>query len=257
MLFDTHVNLHAEAFAEDLPEVLARARAAGVERMIAISDKMENFGAIRRIVSGQQNIWCSVGAHPHYAREHLELTVDALVEAAAWERVCGIGETGLDQHYGYSDLGDQLRVFQVHIEAAQACGLPLIVHTREADEETGDALEAASASAPFPLLMHCYTSGRRLAQRAMELGAYFSVSGILSFKNAVDVRDVISGVSRDRVVLETDCPYLAPVPMRGRRNEPAFLPHVCEALARLWECSAEEAASITTGNALRLFERVS
>lgn len=257
MLFDTHVNLHADAFAEDLGDVIARAGAAGVDRMICICDRLSSFPAIRAIVEANPNMWCSVGVHPHYAREYPELSVDELVEAAGWERVCGIGETGLDQHYGYSDLDDQLACLRKHIEAAQRTGLPLIVHTREADTETGDALCEGYAQTSFPILMHCYTSGMELAKRAMELDAYFSVSGILSFKNATEVRNVIATVPKDRVILETDCPYLAPVPMRGRRNEPAYLPHVCEALANLWKMSIEETAEITTANALRLFERAS
>ena len=256
MLFDTHVNLHAEAFADDMDDVVLRARASGVERMISICDRLENFPAIRAIVEKDTKMWCSVGVHPHYAKEYPKLGVGELVALAKWERVCGIGETGLDQHYGYSDLGDQVSRFRTHIEAAQMSGLPLIVHTREADRETGDALEAAYGEQPFGILMHCYTSGQKLAQRALDLGAFFSVSGILSFKNASDVRDVISMLPADRVVLETDCPYLAPIPMRGRRNEPSFLPHVCLALAKLWDRSVEETAQITTENALRLFGRV-
>lgn len=257
MLFDTHVNLHAAAFAEDLDQVIARAAASGVNRMISICDRLDSFPAIRSIVEANENMWCSVGVHPHYAREYPELAAEELVEVARWERVCGIGETGLDQHYGYSDLEDQLVCFRKHIEAAQKSGLPLIVHTREADAETGDALCDGFASAAFPILMHCYTSGERLADRMIELGAYFSVSGILSFKNATEVRRVISGLPRDKVILETDCPYLAPVPMRGRRNEPAYLTHVCEALAGLWGIGVEETAEMTTANALRLFGRVS
>jgi len=257
MLFDTHVNLHAEAFADDRLEVIRRAREVGVERMISICDKLENFPAIREIVESDDRMWCSVGAHPHYAKDHLSLTVEALIERAAWERVCGIGETGLDQHYGYSDLAAQIACFETHVSAAQQSGLPLIVHTREADQETGDVLERGHSAAPFPILMHCYTSGETLARRAIALDAYFSVSGILSFKKAESVREVISLVPRDRIILETDCPYLAPVPMRGRRNEPAYLVHVCEALGQLWGLDVSQVAEITTANALRLFAKVS
>ncbi len=256
-LFDTHVNLHAEAFADDRADVVSRARQAGVTRMISICDKLESFPAIREIVEGQDDMWCSAGVHPHYAKEYPDLAAEDLIELAQWERVCGIGETGLDQHYGYSDLDDQISSFRKHIVASQESGLPLIVHTREADTETGDVLESGYREKPFPILMHCYTSGETLARRALELGAYFSVSGILSFRNAKDVRSVIASVPQDRVVMETDCPYLAPVPMRGRRNEPSFLPHVCEALAALWEKRVEEVAEMTTRNALRLFGRVS
>ncbi len=257
MLFDTHVNLHAEAFADDLPDVIRRAREAGVERMISICDKLDSFPRIREIVEADERIWCSVGVHPHYAKDYGSLTVDAILERAAWKRVCGIGETGLDQHYGYSDLAAQIECFETHVAAAQQTGLPLIVHTREADTETGDVLERGYDAAPFPILMHCYTSGETLARRAIDLDAYFSVSGILSFKTAESVREVISIVPRDRILLETDCPYLAPVPMRGRRNEPAYLVHVSEALVQLWDVDEAEVARITTDNALRLFKRVS
>lgn len=256
MLFDTHVNLHSDAFAGDLPEVIGRAREAGVDRMIAICDKLESFDAILEIIERNDRMWCSVGVHPHYAKDHASLTTEVLLDLANNAHVCGIGETGLDQHYGYSDLATQIECFSKHVAASQASGLPLIVHTREADEETASVLERAYAETRFPLLMHCYTSGVELAQRAIAMDAYFSASGILSFKNANAVREVIAMVPRDRLILETDCPYLAPVPMRGRRNEPAFLVHVCRAVADLWGMDPTETARVTTENALRLFERV-
>ncbi len=169
----------------------------------------------------------------------------------------GIGETGLDQHYGYSELALQERSFIEHIQAARQTGLPLIVHTREADDLTGDILEREYARGAFGILMHCYTGGERLARRALDLDATFSVSGILSFKAANDVRQVMSLVPLDRIILETDCPYLAPIPHRGRRNEPAYVVDVCRAFADLRGMSFEEAASLTTRNALQLFRRVS
>lgn len=256
MLFETHANLHAEVFNEDLDEVLERARDAGVTRFISICDKLESFPRIREIAAGNQDIWCSVGVHPHYAKSFLDEDSLRLLELAAWSRVCGIGETGLDQHYGYSELDDQVRSFRVHIEASRETQLPLIVHTREADELTGDILEEEHAKEAFPILLHCYTGGAVLARRAIELGAYFSVSGILSFPRAQEVRNVIAQIPRDRLILETDCPYLAPAPHRGRRNEPAYLAHVCEALSRILEMSVEETAKLTTRNALALFQRV-
>lgn len=257
MLFDTHVNLHAEQFAGEVPEIIARARAAGVSRMVTICDRLDRYAALREIADANDDIWCSVGVHPHYAKDYTSLEPEELVRAAADPKVVAIGETGMDQHYGYSDVADQERSFVQHIIAAQATGLPIVVHTREADDLTGDILEREYARMPFAILMHCYTSGMRLAERALDLGATFSVSGILSFKAANDVRGVMIKVPPGRTILETDCPYLAPMPHRGRRNEPAYLPDVCRAFAALHGLSFEDAAAMTTANALRLFGRVS
>jgi TatD DNase family protein len=256
MLFDTHVNLHAEQFESDLPDVLARARAAGVTRFIAICDRLDRYPAVRAIADANADIWCSVGVHPHYAKDFWSLEAKTLVAEAAHSKVVGIGETGLDQHYGYSELPLQERSFVEHIHASRETQLPLIVHTREADDLTGDILEREYARGPFPMLMHCYTGGERLAKRAVDLGARFSVSGILSFKAASDVRSVMANVPLDRIILETDCPYLAPIPHRGRRNEPAFVVDVCRAFAATRGLSFEEAADLTTRNALDFFRRV-
>lgn len=252
-LTDTHVNLHAEAFAPDREAVIARARAAGVTRMITICDRMENAGAVRAIAEHDPAIWATVGAHPHYAKDHAELTAQALIEAAASPRIVGIGETGLDQYYGHSPLADQVRVFRRHIKAAQETGLPLIVHTREADAETAAILEEEHARAPFGILLHCYTSGMDLARRAWALGAYISFSGIMTFKNAHDVRAAAAAAPLDRVVLETDCPYLAPVPHRGRRCEPTHLVDVHAAFCALRGLAPEEGASLISANVERLF----
>lgn len=255
-MFDTHVNLHAEAFANDLDAVLARAAEAGITRMLAICDRFDHFDRVRQIADGQENIFASVGTHPHHAKDFPDLTADALIEAAGHPKVVAIGETGLDQHYGYSELGTQIVSLKTHIRAAQETGLPIIIHTREADSETADILEEAHVERPFPILLHCYTGGHDLARRGLALGAYVSASGIISFKNAHDVRDVISTVPLDRLIVETDCPYLAPVPMRGRRNEPAYLPHVVSALAKLKGEGEADMARMTEENALRLFWKV-
>jgi TatD DNase family protein len=256
MLFDTHVNLHAEQFAEDLPDVLARARAAGVSRFVTICDRLDRYPALKAIADANDDIWCTVGVHPHYAKDYWTLEAAALIQEAADPKVVGIGETGLDQHYGYSDIARQERSFVEHITAARESGLPLVVHTREADDLTGDILEREYARGSFRILMHCYTSGERLARRAMDLGAWFSVSGIFSFKNATDVRSVIALVPDNRIILETDCPYLAPMPHRGRRNEPAYLADVCRPVAVERGMAFEDMARLTTANALALFERV-
>lgn len=256
-MFDTHVNLHGEAFEEDLPDVLERARESGVRRMLAICDRLDSFPKIKALAAANDDMWCSVGVHPHHSKDFTDLSVDDLVRKAAEPEVVAIGETGLDFHYNYSEADDQTRSLGVHIEAAQETGLPLILHTREADDLMAETLEAAHADAPFQPLLHCYTGGADLARRALALGAYFSVSGILSFKSARGVRAVIADIPLERIILETDCPYLAPVPMRGRRNEPAYLIHVAEALAALKDVPVAEIVSVTEANALRLFSKVS
>jgi TatD DNase family protein len=255
MLFDTHVNLHAEQFAQDLPDVLTRARAAGVARFVAICDRLDRFPAVKAIAQANDDITCTVGVHPHYAKDFWSLEARTLVEEASDPKVVAIGETGLDQHYGYSDIVLQERSFIEHIHAARETALPLVVHTREADDLTGDILEREYARGAFRILMHCYTGGERLMRRAVDLDAHFSVSGILSFKAAEDVRGVMAQVPLDRIILETDCPYLAPAPHRGRRNEPAYLVDVCRAFAEHRGMSFEDAAQLTTRNAVALFSR--
>ncbi len=256
MLIDSHVNLHAPQFDEDRDAVIARARAAGVGLMVEISDKLSTFEATHGLAMAHPDIWCTVGAHPHEAKDHADLTADRLVELAGRDRVVGIGECGLDFHYDLSPRDIQASVFRQHIEAAQRSGLPLVVHTREADEAMAAILTEEQARGPFGFLMHCYTSGRDLAETAAELGAWFSVSGIATFKAAGDVRDVIRGMPGDRIIVETDCPYLAPVPHRGRRNEPAYVGHVLDALADIRGWSRDEAEARTTDAFFALFDRI-
>lgn len=256
MLIDSHVNLHHERFGEDQGAVIARAREAGVARMITICDKIENFPQVIAIAEAHDDIYASVGAHPHYAKDHLDLTSARLIELGAHPKIAGIGETGLDQHYGFSPFEDQVRVFRAHAKAARVLGKPLIIHTREADEAMASLLEEEAGKGPLSILMHCYTSGIELARRALELGAYFSFSGILTFKNAEDVRAVAREVPLDRVILETDCPYLAPVPYRGQRCEPAHVAAVYGAFCRLRGLSEEEGAALLAENFFRLFPMI-
>lgn len=255
-MFDTHVNLHGDAFAEDLDDVLQRAREAGISRFLAICDRFDNFETVHAIASAHDDIWCSVGVHPHHSKDFPDITIDDLVTASERPEVVAIGESGLDFHYGYSAEDDQLDSLRKHIAASRITGLPLILHTREADDLMGDVLEDEYAKGAFQPLLHCYTGGSRLAQRGLALGAYVSVSGILSFKSASEVRDVIADVPMERIILETDCPFLAPMPMRGRRNEPAFLVHVAEALAKLKGLDIGEVKRITEANARKLFAKV-
>jgi TatD DNase family protein len=255
MLIDSHVNLHAPQFDEDREAVIARARAAGVQLMVNISDRVSNFDKVRAVAE-EADIWCTVGTHPHEAKENPDLSTETLVKLAADPRVVGIGETGLDFHYDLSPRDIQARVFRAHAAAARKTGLPLVVHTREADEVMGDILEDEYAKGPFPLLMHCYTSGAGLAGRAAALGAWFSVSGIATFKAAEDVRAVIRDMPADRIIVETDCPYLAPVPHRGRRNEPAYIPHILAKLAEIRGWTLDEAEQRTEDAFFTLFDRI-
>jgi TatD DNase family protein len=256
MLIDSHVNLHAPQFDADREAVIARARAAGVGLMVEISDKVSNFEATRAIAEGRDDIFLTVGTHPHEAKENPSLAVETLCELAALPKVVGIGETGLDFHYDLSPREVQAQVFRVHVAAARRTGLPLVVHTREADDVMAEILEEEFAAGPFKLLMHCYTSGAELARRAAALGAYFSVSGIATFKAAEEVREVIRDMPEDRILIETDCPYLAPIPMRGRRNEPAFLPYVLAKLAEIRGWSPSETEERTEAAFFKLFDRV-
>ena len=255
MLIDSHVNLHAPQFDDDRDAVIARARAAGVQLMVNISDRVSNFDKVRALAD-QPDIWCTVGTHPHEAKENPDLSAATLVKLAADPRVVGIGECGLDFHYDLSPRDVQAKVFRAHAAAARETGLPLVVHTREADEVMGEILEDEYARGPFRLLMHCYTSGPELARRCAALGAWFSVSGIATFKAAEDVREVIRTMPADRIIVETDCPYLAPVPHRGRRNEPAYIPHILAKLAEIRGWSLAEAEAVTTDAFFDLFDRI-
>ncbi len=255
MLVDSHVNLHSEQYSQDLPEVLARARAAGVAAMLTISDKLSSTDAIKAIAGADPLIWRSIGVHPHYANDYAGLDAQTLIDLAADEKVVGVGECGLDFYYEYSDRNIQESVFGAHIDASRETGLPLIVHTRDADDATQALLERGHRQGAFTPLLHCYTGGPKLASAVLALGGYVSFSGIITFKNAADIRAIAKSTPLDRLIIETDCPYLAPVPMRGRRNEPAYVAHVAQMLADIKDVSMETIAKATTDNFFRLFSR--
>lgn len=256
MLIDSHVNLHAPQFDEDRDEVIARAREAGVRLMVEISDRLATFEATHGLATAHDDIWCTVGVHPHEARHYADLSADHLIDLAARKKVVGIGECGLDFHYDLSPRDVQEAVFRQHVHAARATDLPLVIHTREADDVMARVLREETADGPFRFLMHCYTSGSELAEQAAEMGAWFSVSGIATFRAAEDVRAVIRTMPADRIIVETDCPYLAPVPHRGRRNEPAYVGHVLDKLAEIRGWSREEAEARTTDAFFSLFDRI-
>ena len=250
MLVDSHCHLDFPDFAEERDAVIGRARAAGVGTMVTICTRLDEFPAVRAIAETDADIWCSVGVHPHEAADYTEITADSLATLAAHPRVIGIGETGLDFHYDHSPREVQERVFRAHIAASQAGGLPLIVHAREADAEIARILHEERATAG---VLHCFSSGRALAEAALDLGFYISISGIVTFRNAEDLRAIVRDVPLDRLLVETDAPYLAPVPYRGRRNEPAYIATTAAAVATLKEVEPATLAAATSDNFFRLF----
>ncbi len=256
MYVDSHCHLDYHERDGDLDEVVARAKRAGVETLVTICTKMSNFDTVRGIAERYPNVWCSLGIHPHEAGNEAVPTVEALVALADHPKVVGIGETGLDYYYERSPRDAQQACLRVHIEAARETGLPLIVHARDADDDVIEILEEGYREGPYPGLIHCFTSGPELAEKAIEIGFYVSFSGIVTFRSAENLRDVAKSLPPDRILVETDAPYLAPVPNRGKRNEPAYVVHVAETLARELDLGAGAFADLTTGNFHRLFSRV-
>ena len=254
MLVDSHCHLDFPDFAAERDAIIERAHAAGIGTMLTISTRLDQFPAVRAIAETHSDIWCSVGAHPHEAADHESATAAELAALAAHQRVVGIGETGLDFHYNLSPPDVQERVFRAHIAASRETGLPLIIHAREADDEVAAILREER---PPPGVMHCFSSGRALAEAALELGFYISLSGIVTFRNADDLRAIARDVPLDRLLVETDAPFLAPVPYRGRRNEPAFVATTAAAVAALKGIEPAELAAITTDNFFRLFAKAS
>lgn len=255
MLVDSHCHLDFPDFAEDRNAVLARAKAAGVGLMVTISTKVSEANKIIALAEAHDELVCSVGIHPHEAGREPETDAAQLVALAAHDKVVGIGETGLDYFYEHSPREAQQRNFRAHIGAARDSGLPLIVHARDADEDTADILEDEMARGAYPGLIHCFTAGPELAKRALDIGFYISISGIATFKNATELRETIQAVPLDRLLVETDAPFLAPVPNRGKRNEPAFVADTARMLAELKGISADELARITTDNFFTLFTK--
>lgn len=256
MLVDSHCHLDFPEFAPELDAIVKRADDAGVGICVSIGTRMDGFARVREVAERFANVWCSVGVHPHEAEKELLTDPSLLVEAARHPKVVGIGETGLDYYYEHSPRAQQVTNFRIHIDAARASGLPVIVHTRDADNETIDILRDEMAKSPFTGLIHCFTGARQLAEAAVELGLYISVSGIATFKKSDDLRAVLKDVPLDRLLVETDAPYLAPMPHRGKRNEPAFVTHTAAVLAALKRVSAKELEEATTANFLRLFTKV-
>jgi TatD DNase family protein len=255
-LVDSHCHLDFPELRSDLAGVLARAKAAGIGTMLTISTKLSEFEGVRSLAEQHAEVWCSVGVHPHEAAvEEGADDTERLVSLARHPRVVGIGESGLDFYYEHSPRQAQARSFRAHAAAARKTGLPLIVHTRDADEETMRILEEQAGGASLKGVIHCFTGGAELAKFAVRSGFMISVSGIVTFKGAQALRTVIREVPLESLIVETDSPYLAPVPMRGKRNEPAYVQHTAAILAELKGVSTETLARCTTENFFRLFSK--
>jgi TatD DNase family protein len=256
MLVDSHCHLDFPDFANELDAVIVRARTAGIERMVTISTRVKRFNELLAITERFPGVYCSVGTHPHNAHEELDVTVADLVAHTKSPKVVALGEAGLDYHYDNSPREAQERGFRTHIAAARETGLPLVIHTREADADTARILEEETGKGAFPAVLHCFTGGPELARRAIALGLSISFSGILTFKNSAALRDIAASFPADRILVETDAPYLAPGKFRGKRNEPAFAVEIAKVLAETRGVSLDEIAQQTTANFFRLFSKV-
>ena len=255
-LIDSHCHLEFADFTLERDAVVGRARAAGIGRIITISTRVEEFASICSLATTYPDVYCTVGTHPDYACEESGVTADHLAELAAHPKCIGIGETGLDYHYDKTPREVAKSAFRTHISAARKTGLPLIVHARDADEDMAAILRDEMGKGAFAGLLHCFTSSRSLADTALSLGFYISFSGVLTFKKADALRDIARAVPLDRLLVETDAPFLAPVPYRGKRNEPSFVVETAKLLADLKEVEISELAARTTTNALRLFTKM-
>ena len=255
MLIDSHCHLDFPELAADRPGILSRAKAAGVTGMVTISTWVDKFADIVAIAGAHDDVWCSVGTHPHNADKELHIQTDDLVRLSAHPKCIAIGEAGLDYHYDNSPRDAQAIGFRRHIAAARKTGLPLVIHSRAADEDTAAILEEEAGQGAFPFVLHCFSAGDDLAHRGLMLGGYISFSGIITFKNAEAIRAVAKFVPADRILVETDAPYLAPVPHRGRPNEPAFVRYTAEKLAEVRGVGLDALAERTTANFFELFAK--
>jgi len=255
MLIDSHCHLDFDELSNDLDGVLSRMHTAGVPGCVTISTRVEQFEKIIAIAEAYDNVWCSVGTHPHNADEELHIHTSDLIQLAEHPKCVAIGEAGLDYHYDSSPRDAQATGFRRHIAAARETGLPLVIHSRSADEDMISILEEETGEGAFPFVLHCFSSGAELARRGVALGGYVSFSGILTFNNATEIRQVAEFVPLERILVETDAPYLAPVPHRGRSNEPSFVRHTAEKLAELRGLEFETLAEQTTVNFGRLFSK--
>ena len=255
MLIDSHCHLNFPDYKEDLPNVIARALSSGVEMMVSISTRLDEAAPIAKIAETYPQVVYSVGVHPHEVRHYAELSKEELLALAKKPKVVAFGETGLDFFRGRDDEALQKKLFRIHIEVARELKLPVIIHTRSADDETAEILTDEMKKGEFPALIHCFTASKKFAEQVLEMGLYISISGILTFKKAEALRDAVSIVPLERLLLETDAPYLAPQPHRGKRNEPSFITHTAQRLAELKGVAPEEIIEITGDNFFKLFTK--
>jgi TatD DNase family protein len=256
MLVDSHCHLDFPDFASELDDVVKRARDAGIGRMVTISTRVKKHDQVRAVAERFDDVYCSVGTHPHNAHEEIEIGKDELLKYAAHPKVVAIGEAGLDYHYDNSPRDAQAQGFRAHVAAARESKLPLVIHSREADDDMARILEEESGKGAFPAVLHCFTGGRDLAMRAIALGHYVSFTGILTFKATQNLRDIAAELPEDRILVETDAPYLAPGKFRGKRCEPAYVVETARVLAEVRGVSPDEIARQTTENFFRLFSKV-
>lgn len=256
-LIDSHCHLNYDGLAERQDEILTAARARGVEGFLNISTRQSEWRAIVATAERNPDVWASIGVHPHEADQHPDLGAAALVEASEHPKVIAVGECGLDYYYDKSDRAAQRERFEAHIEAARATGLPLVVHTRDAEEDTAEILTAAVREGGVTGVLHCFTGSADLARKGLDLGFYVSLSGIVTFKNAADLQATAKWIPQDQLLVETDAPFLAPVPNRGKTCEPAFVADTAAFVAELREEEAEALAEATTANFFRLFAKAS
>jgi len=256
MLVDSHCHLDFPDFAEELDAVVQRAVDAGIERLVTISTRVRNFDQVLAIADRFEPVFCSVGTHPHNADEELDVTADRLVALSEHRKVVAIGEAGLDYFYDNAPREAQVQGLRTHIAAARVTGLPLVIHARDADSDMAAILREESEKGAFPAVLHCFSSGKALAETGIELGHYVSFSGILTFKKSDELRSIARELPVDRILVETDAPYLAPTPRRGKRNEPAFVAHTAAVLAETRGVAVEAIAEQTSENFFRLFSKV-
>ena len=256
ILVDSHCHLDFPDFGDELDAIVARAQAQQIQRIVTISTRVRRHGDVVAIAERFPDVFCSVGTHPHHAHEELDVTADDLVARAGHPKVVAIGEAGLDYHYDFSPVAAQEQGFRRHIAAARASRLPLVIHSRQADYDTARILEEETGGGAFPAVLHCYTGGPDLAARAIKLGLYISFTGILTFKKSDDLRAIAASLPAERIMVETDAPYLAPGKFRGKRNEPAYVVETAKVLAEVRGVSLEEIARQTTENFFRLFSKV-
>ncbi len=256
MLVDSHCHLNMEAFADDVETVVSRAHEAGVERLVTICTRLDEYPQVSAIAERFEGVYCSVGVHPHEVAGEEDVTADRLLELARHPKTVAIGETGLDYYYEHSPREAQQRSFRAHIDAARRSGLPLVIHSRQADEDMEAILREETGKGAFPAVLHCFSSGKQLAHAAIELGIYVSLSGIVTFSKAEELREIITGLPAEYILVETDSPYLAPMPHRGKRNEPAFVVHTAARGAQLLGMEEGAFARQTSDNFYRLFSKV-